>query len=232
MEGPGSYLDIGAFNPEVMSNTWFLDKCLGWRGICAEGNPVQATPFRTARSCFLVDKPVSIKAGVGTFSSAGAGGSIDGSMGPGSVAPTEIVTLEVALRAAGWMADAAGADDARVRVDFMSLDVEEHELEVLLAIPWARVEISFAAVENNKNRLDVWEFLQERGYWKVATLGVDDVFALFPGTLWAPAWLQEQRRFHNTYRKNTYAPAYLRDVLYKGWEFVYAHVQKHGSFPA
>ena len=43
---------------------------------------------------------------------------------------------------------------------------------------------------------------------------------------------QGQRRFHNTYRKNTYAPAYARDVLYKGWEFLYAHVLKHGSFPA
>jgi len=34
----GTYLDIGSNHPLQRSNTYFFDKCLGWRGVCVEPN--------------------------------------------------------------------------------------------------------------------------------------------------------------------------------------------------
>ena len=54
------YVDVGAYHPWVRSNTWFLDVCLGWRGVCVEGNPALLPAFaRSNRSCVVVGKFLS-----------------------------------------------------------------------------------------------------------------------------------------------------------------------------
>ena len=58
----GTYVDVGAYDPHVFSNTAFFDICLGWTGICIEANPSRRplflgqTPLRT---CQYVDACVS-----------------------------------------------------------------------------------------------------------------------------------------------------------------------------
>src|SRR5262249_22987803 len=39
LEG-GSFIDIGAHDGVTYSNSWFLEKKRGWRGVCIEPNPV------------------------------------------------------------------------------------------------------------------------------------------------------------------------------------------------
>ena len=53
---PGVYVDLATNHPVVISNTFFLDRCLGWKGLCIEPNPVHHSRIRQARSCSLVDK--------------------------------------------------------------------------------------------------------------------------------------------------------------------------------
>jgi len=36
----GNYIELGAFDGTIESNTRFFDKCLGWRGLLIEGNPI------------------------------------------------------------------------------------------------------------------------------------------------------------------------------------------------
>ena len=35
----GVFIEIGAFKGKEHSNTWFLEKCLGWSGALIEGHP-------------------------------------------------------------------------------------------------------------------------------------------------------------------------------------------------
>ena len=56
MTRPGVYVDLATNHPVVISNTFFLDRCLGWKGLCIEPNPVHHSRIRQARSCSLVDK--------------------------------------------------------------------------------------------------------------------------------------------------------------------------------
>ena len=232
LDGPGTYLDIGAFHPRTISNTWFLDKCLGWRGICAEGNAEQAAVFRTTRSCHVIDKVVSFESATTSFLRSSSGGHIvtEGSASAGTLSPT--ITIEDALAETDWARLAVGET---TRIDFLSLDVEEHELEVLLAVPWDRVDVRFAAVENNRNFLDVWEFLMRIGFVKVATISVDEIFMRLEraAPLWLPSGNSKQTASDNTYRRDSYkAPCYLHEPLYsKGWDYVLAYVRKHHALP-
>ncbi len=48
-------MDIGANNPKELSNTYFLEKCMGWKGICIEADPGLAAVLRAERACTVVN---------------------------------------------------------------------------------------------------------------------------------------------------------------------------------
>ena len=37
--GRGVYVDVGSSHPFHLSNTAFVDSCMGWQGLCLEPNP-------------------------------------------------------------------------------------------------------------------------------------------------------------------------------------------------
>jgi hypothetical protein len=55
----GFYVDVAAAHYEKNSNSYYLDRCLGWSGICVEAHPVRAAALRAHRTCVVVDTCVS-----------------------------------------------------------------------------------------------------------------------------------------------------------------------------
>ena len=51
----GFFLDFGAFDGETISNTYSLEKELGWRGICVEPNPRFYPSLCHCRQCITVN---------------------------------------------------------------------------------------------------------------------------------------------------------------------------------
>ncbi len=49
--GPGFFVDVGAFDGELGSNTSFFEKRLGWTGVAFEPNPPEFAVLRRTRSC-------------------------------------------------------------------------------------------------------------------------------------------------------------------------------------
>jgi hypothetical protein len=49
--GPGFFVDVGAFDGELGSNTWFFEKRLGWSGIAFEPNGPEYESLRRTRTC-------------------------------------------------------------------------------------------------------------------------------------------------------------------------------------
>ena len=240
MPGPGTYLDVGASHPKLLSNTYFLDVCLGWRGVCVEPDPSLAAAFGAGgnRSCLVVHKALSSAPGKGVLRAGllqrleegaqGEGGAEGGGEGEGEVVP--LVTVEDVLAEAGWLP----GDNGRVVVDFTSLAVEEHELEVLLGVPWDAAELRFITVTNTKATLDVRELLQDQAYAMVLNVGMEDFYARLPvgQELWLPPMLNWNRHAHAGLRKKFHAVnSYLKESLYKGWSYVLDGVSNEGVIP-
>ena len=64
-------------------------------------------------------------------------------------------------------------------IDFISLDVEGVELQVLEGIDFHQVNIKCFTIENEDNMKMIYKirrYLCDRGYWLIARLGQDDVF--------------------------------------------------------
>ena len=65
-------------------------------------------------------------------------------------------------------------------IDYMSLDVEGHELQTLKGIDFNAVKINVISLENNPTMFgddNIREFLYEKGYKFYARIGcLDDIF--------------------------------------------------------
>ena len=51
----GVYVDVAANHYKRISNTFFFDRCLQWKGVCVEPNPIYHDGLRKHRSCALID---------------------------------------------------------------------------------------------------------------------------------------------------------------------------------
>ena len=190
-EGPGLYLDLGAYQPVRWSNTWLLDKCLGWAGVCVEADESQAAPFRTQRGCTVVPKAVALSSGKGSLIGGDWGGvAAPGYFGEGAKTTIQFGTMREILQEAGLLPEEEADGEAPpppLVVDFVSLDVEMNEVPALLGFPWERLRARFMVIENMRGDRDVEELLAIKGYAKLGSLEFDDFYALPEGPrLWWP----------------------------------------------
>ncbi|KAI0557868.1 S-adenosyl-L-methionine-dependent methyltransferase [Gracilaria domingensis] len=134
---------------------------MGWRGICVEANSQYYERLHTQRSCHLVPTCASDEDEKDVqFGMLGANGGIletytgDARVLEGVAEELSCTTLETIFHRMGVS-----------HVDYLNLDVEGHELEVLEGVEWGKVIIDIITVENEKHaRNPIHTFLLQRGY--------------------------------------------------------------------
>jgi FkbM family methyltransferase len=160
----GSYVDLGANQPRTLSNTWFMDRCLGWKGVCIEADPVLAEVLRTSdRTCTVVSMYASGQRGTLPYVTQSPGGHI---AGPGET-PNENVEyapLSEILQ-----------KHELTHVDFLSINFEGNEVTALSGSDWNSPYIGLILLESARlnEQLDV--LLHDAGYWK-SFVYLDDVY--------------------------------------------------------
>ena len=176
------YIDIGSNHAIELSNTAFLDLCLGWSGVCFEPQrefhegytkhqrkceltprcvhggtqPLAASPRR--RSAKLLPPPPPppsppLNAQI-----------LSGSGGP---ATKDCVSLLAMLQERGL--------GSRV-VGLLSIDIEGLEPKVLRCLPWHEIDVRIVLIETNHQRdmREVDYFFHSHGFVNAATLPLGD----------------------------------------------------------
>ena len=168
----GTFIDIGAYDGIQTSNTYFLEKELGWSGVCVEANPAIFQQLLRNRRSINLNLAVSDYAGTCFFSGDAIAGQAEGIQVPCD-------TLNHILEAC----------QAPAVIDYLSLDIEGHEFAVLHGFDFDRWRIRLMTVEHNlycdgpekKDRL--YRLLTARGFERV----VDNAVCLDPN----PQWFQQ-----------------------------------------
>lgn len=169
MKTPGIYLDIAANDPYRISNTFFFDRCLNWSGICVEANDFFLEPLYRKRSCDIVPTCVgSVDGQVVDFRlSYGASGIVGSTyksmdkMGQLKEKGQKVETKEMRCTT---MKSVLGRVNVNV-IDYLSLDVEGHELEVLKGFDFENVIIKVMTIEVTGSNMSLLrEFLESKGY--------------------------------------------------------------------
>jgi len=166
----GFFVEVGANDPENLSQTLFLERA-GWRGILVEPLSDKSERLRSCRprsQVFQVACGSPDQCGKALLHINDTGSKLTTFQSNGlSLAGHEevqVMTLDDVLKQAG-----------NPKVDFLSIDVEGFELQVLLGCSLEKHLPSLMLVEDNiANRLIVHHHIKRRGYRLVKRTGCNN----------------------------------------------------------
>jgi FkbM family methyltransferase len=169
----GFFLDVGAADYQRMSTTYYLDERLGWSGIGVDALPEHAPGWREhrPRSVFLnylvTDKPRGMQKFYRSpayleLSSASKKVAQDQArdlVGADRVEEIEIpsITLDELLRA-----------QKVEKLDFLSMDIEDHEPQALAGFSLERFRPELVCIEAHRSVADaIYRYFLARGYERI-----------------------------------------------------------------
>jgi FkbM family methyltransferase len=157
----GFFVEVGANEPRVRSQTWHLEQA-GWSGLLIEPQPDLARELRAMRMAKVFGVACSSPDNAGRtlpLHVAGPLSSLDrAGMAPGA-APEKVI--EVPIRTLDSVLEEA---QAPVGFDFLSIDVEGHEIEVLRGFDIARWQPRLILLEDHVADLSKHRYLSAAGY--------------------------------------------------------------------
>lgn len=154
----GFFLDIGAYDGIESSNTYFLEKELGWSGICIESNPHYFNSLKNNRGVTCVNKAVMSYKGFAIFNGINTFFSNDK-----TDQSIECDLLSNILEESKCPKD----------IDYASFDIEGHELAVLETFCFDKYNINLMTIEHNlylvgdKFKTKIYNLLTSKGYTRV-----------------------------------------------------------------
>jgi FkbM family methyltransferase len=157
----GFFVEVGANRPQQESQTWHLER-LGWSGVLIEPQPDLAEELSRVRLAQVFAVACSSRQNAGKHMRLHVAGPLSAldraRMAPGAQ-PEQVI--EVPVRA---LDDVLVEASAPAQFDFLSIDVEGHELEVLSGLDLARWRPRLILIEDHVGNLKRHKFLNKSGY--------------------------------------------------------------------
>jgi FkbM family methyltransferase len=175
----GYFVEVGANNGYLMSNTYLLEKNYGWKGIC-----VEATPYRITE--LINNRPNAICISSAAFSESNL--ELDFTTCPLDILNVITDYAEIAvdfLTQSGQiikvntrsLTDILNENNAPENIDYLSIDTNGSEYKVLEGIDFTKykfgvITIKNSLVEEKQNRIK--EILTSNGYSVQQTIRMVD----------------------------------------------------------
>jgi FkbM family methyltransferase len=168
--GAGFFVDVGAADPQVNSQSWHLEQ-LGWSGVLVEPRPEFAEKLRRARRARVFEVACSSKRNSGRAMTLRVRGGLStlndnlvvAGLKPHNEISVQIRTLDDVLVEAG----------APAPVDFLSIDVEGPEVELFDGFDLARWQPRLLLIEDHAKSMKLHHLIQQRGYKWVRRTGLN-----------------------------------------------------------
>jgi len=206
----GVFVDVGAYDGKLGSNTWFFEKVLKWRGIAIEPNETVFADLEKNRECRTVngcafshdgtieflrldckhareeqkqllmpmclsdlygdqDHGALMLAGIPSRMTEGGQQRIEKMRASSGFTTT---TTEVPCWRVDTLLKQAGFDV----VDYMSIDVEGAEYDVLMGVDFDTIHFNVIGVEVSPQFGKIYALLTETGFEYIGQLGFDEIF--------------------------------------------------------
>lgn len=193
----GFFVEVGAHDPRLLSQTWHLEQ-KGWRGILVEPSPEFAASLRRQRRNSTVvqvacSSPEKRGEALFHFADAAASSGLeknvdDPTMNYRRSEKVRVVTLDDILRDAG-----------DPKVDFVSIDVEGTELDVLRGFDLSKHQPSLLLVEDKVNNLKKHFYLKRQRYRLVRRTSLNNWYIPEGASYNMTPWSEKVRLFRKMY---------------------------------
>jgi FkbM family methyltransferase len=182
----GIFVDVGAHNGIALSNTYFFEKELNWRGLCLEPNPEVFPLLTTNRSCLCICGCATTEHNV-TKQFLKISGSLE--MLSGLIDKFDDkhkMRIERQLKEFGGSYEVIDVkcynlnqlleNSGIQHVHLLSLDTEGGEYEILENFDFTKCQIDVITVEDNYGIHPFAQLLENRGFRFVKSLEQDLIF--------------------------------------------------------
>jgi FkbM family methyltransferase len=167
----GLVLEIGAFHGEILSNSVRLERELDWKAICIE--PIPRGGFEE-RSAIVINKAIGENGkhiefvDAGEFS--GACSHLSSYTEQFRTIRKKLVVETVSIKT---ILEQVNVDKS---IDYLSLDTEGTELDILKTFPFSKYTVGLITVEHNygPDRNAIRDLLIEKGFVLAESVHVDD----------------------------------------------------------
>jgi FkbM family methyltransferase len=173
VKGRGFFVDVGAHDGRFLSNTWELEQA-GWTGICIEPHPRLFEDLVKNRRVPCINRAIAEAPGMYDYSMCEPEGWSGLERTHNGMGARSVVSVNAApLR---WIL--ADRPDPIRTIDYLSIDAEGGDFNVLRGIDWNAVTIRYISLEVDKLQSgEVETYLKERGYVRADRLGADEMYA-------------------------------------------------------
>lgn len=181
-EFKGICVDIGAYDPMWINNSWIFEQA-GWDTYCIEPNPKCIESLKKHRKNVLeyacsdgnrddADFFVFTVSGVGE---AAGSGLIDHCQGPAGEWHKTIFTRKekVKVRTLDWLMENEIKQD---HIDYLSIDVERAEMQVLRGVDLHKWKVKVIAIENLEHDQEQRDWLKNLNYRYVHRISYNDFY--------------------------------------------------------
>jgi FkbM family methyltransferase len=182
----GTYLEIGVHDGEKENNTVMMDQEYGWRGVCID--PMMKNMEK--RSCQQFNVALGSEPGEADFRYG------DGSFDKGDQGLSGLDKFATSDDNKQWKDAVSNFKIKKVQVrtpedvfkeanlpstiDYMSLDVEGAEMDILRSFPFDKYCVKYATIETNNDKekeKEMEEFMTQRGYKFEGHKEIDHIFS-------------------------------------------------------
>ena len=192
----GVFVEVGALDGFGASNTWFFEMERNWSGLLIEPNPVEFNkrnqhprPNSIFENCAIsdvemdinflsIEGPCNVLSGIMEFYNSQHLERIDRELEMYSNHPEghELYSRKEQIPMKAVRLESLFSKHNITKIDFISIDVEGAELQVLNSINFDKVDISVFMIENNYGLEKETEFLSSKGYKLLGNIQWDSVF--------------------------------------------------------
>jgi FkbM family methyltransferase len=149
----GYFLDIGAHDGLYLSNTYLLERNYDWDGLCIEGNPLIIDSLKQNRKCVCVEELLSgreeqvnflvYEKDKGVFSKIVSDNDVE-------IIKKQVKNPNIISRRTSVIKDVLVKNNVPKIIDYMSLDVEGKEVDILNSFPFNDYKVKCITVEHNE----------------------------------------------------------------------------------
>lgn len=176
----GFFLDVGASDGISENNTFLMERFYNWKGICCECDPRDIEKLSQNRSCFIVDSPIYKNSGELVDFEIHCANHLSGIAGYQLEKYRRSDSKVVRMSSINLM-DCLKRFNAPTVIDYMSLDTEGTEYEILSSFDFNKYKINYIGVEHNSQepkRTDIRNLLIANGYVFNRSVAQDDDYIL------------------------------------------------------
>jgi len=185
----GVFVDIGAHDGVSRSNSLYFEKMADWTGLAIEPIPSKYKELKENRGCQTINGCITAKPGKAKFLEVVGDANMLSTLAVNNIGLTErrlkkrtqrngctIKEIEVEC----FNPNELFEDKGITHIDFLSVDTEGGELDIIKSIDFSKTPVKVISVENNYFKKNIRKYLESKGFIHIGTFNVDEIY-LFGG---------------------------------------------------